>query len=156
MNATGRRQLRYYIPCRDPGRRPADGTEPYLRPEVGFNPNWFHVRCGIDFSERWHEDPDYRLETLKVMAAEIRRRFPGPAIGGVIEGQEPQDLLTGAYGAAAMGRIIGLSIRYFPNAGPAMSVRPFPTKPWCISRRRISATMHSSRESSGRWTERPS
>jgi hypothetical protein len=42
-------QLRYYIPLAAiPGRRPADGTEPYLRPEVGFNPNWFHVHCGID------------------------------------------------------------------------------------------------------------
>jgi len=84
-------QLRYYIPLAAiPGRRPTDGTEPYLRPEVGFNPNWFHVRCGVDFSERWHEDPAYRLETLRIMAAEIRRRFPDHPIGGVTEGQEPR------------------------------------------------------------------
>ena len=121
MNSTGASgQLRYYIPLAAiPGRCPVDGTEPYLRPEVGFNPNWFHVHCGIDFSERWHEDPPYRLETLRIMAAEIRRRFPGYPIGGVTEGQEPRDLLTGTYGAAAMGRILGLSIRYFPNAWPA-------------------------------------
>jgi hypothetical protein len=113
-------QLRYSIPLAAiPGRRPADGTEPHLRPEVGFNPNWFHVRCGIDFSERWHEDPDYRLGTLEVMAAEIRRRFPGHPIGGVTEEQTPRDLLTGIYGAAAMGKLLGLSIRYFPNAWPA-------------------------------------
>ena len=84
-------QLLYYIPLAAiPGRRPADGTEPYLRPEVGFNPNWFHVRCGIDFSERWHEDPDYRLETVRVMAAEIGHRFQGHPIGGVAEGQPPE------------------------------------------------------------------
>lgn len=44
MHATGAAgQFRYYIHLAViPGRRPADGTEPYLRPEVGFNPNWFH------------------------------------------------------------------------------------------------------------------
>jgi hypothetical protein len=120
MPAAAPHQLLYYIPLSAiPGRRPADGTEPYLRPEVGFNPNWFHVRCGIDFSERWHEDPDYRWETLKVMAAEVRRRFPGHPIGGVTETQSPRDLLTGIFGAAAMGRLLGLSIRYFRNAWPA-------------------------------------
>jgi hypothetical protein len=120
-------QLLYYIPLAAiPGRRPADGTEPYLRPEVGFNPNWFHVRCGIDFSERWHEDPDYRLETVRVMAAEIGHRFQGHPIGGVAEGQPPRDLLTGVFGAAAMGRILGLSIRYFPNAWPANVGPPLP------------------------------
>ena len=120
MPAAAPQQLLYYIPLSAiPGRRPADGTEPYLRPEVGFNPNWFHVRCGIDFSERWHEDPDYRWETLKVMTAEVRQRFPGHPIGGVAGPQPPRDLLTGIFGAAAMGKLFGLSIRYFPNAWPA-------------------------------------
>lgn len=113
-------QLRYYIPLAAiPGRCPVDGTEPYLRPEVGFNPNWFHVRCGVDFSARWHEEPAYRLDALRVMAAEIRQRFPGHSIGGVREGCDPTDVLTGAYGAAAMGKLLGLSIRYFANAWPA-------------------------------------
>ncbi|HEX7550175.1 MAG TPA: DUF1445 domain-containing protein [Candidatus Methylomirabilis sp.] len=102
-----------------PGRRPADGTEPYLRPEVGFNPNWFHIRCGIDFSTRWHEEPTYRLETLRIMAADVRRRFPGHPIGGLGADGEPRDLLTGMQGAAVMGGIFGLPIRYFPNAWPA-------------------------------------
>lgn len=120
-------QLRYYIPLAAiPGRRPADGTEPHLRPEVGFNPNWFHVRCGIDFSARWHEDPDYRLETLRAMAAEVRRRFPGHSIGGLAEDGEPRDLLTGMQGAAVMGGIFGLPIRYFPNAWPANHGVPLP------------------------------
>ncbi len=120
MPAIASRQLLYYIPLSAiPGRRPADGTESFLRPEVGFNPNWFHVRCGIDFSERWHEDPGFRLETLRVMADEVRRRFPDHAFSGLDPDGEPRDALTGAFGAAAMGRILGLSIRYFPNAWPA-------------------------------------
>ena len=125
--ASSPQQLRYYIPLSAiPGRRPADGTEPYLRPEVGFNPNWFHVRCGIDFSERWHEDLEYRLDTLRIMATEIRRRFSGHPIGGVTEGRDPRDVLTGIYGAAAMGRILGAPIRYFPNAWPANVGPPLP------------------------------
>jgi len=126
MSATGSsHQLRYYIPLAAiPGRRPADGTEPYLRPEVGFNPNWFHVHCGIDFSERWHEDPAYRLETLRIMAADVRRRFPDHPIGGVTGDRDPRDLLTGMHGAAVMGGIFGLPIRYFPNAWPANAGSP--------------------------------
>jgi hypothetical protein len=113
-------QLRYYIPLAAiPGRCPVDGTEPYLRPEVGFNPNWFHIHCGIDFSEQWHEDPAARLAALRVMAAEVRRRFPGHPIGGMTADTDPRDIVTGAYGAAAMGKLLGLSIRYFPNAWPA-------------------------------------
>lgn len=120
MAAAKSQQLLYYIPLSAiPGRRPADGTEAFLRPEVGFNPNWFHVRCGIDFSARWHEDPAYRWETLQVMATEVRQRFPGHPVGGVTEAQGPRDLLTGIFGAAAMGKLLGLSIRYFPNAWPA-------------------------------------
>jgi hypothetical protein len=118
-------QLRYYIPLAAiPGRRPTDGTEPYLRPEVGFNPNWFHAHCGIDFSRRWHEDPAYRLDAIRVMAAEIRRRFPGHALGGVEADRDPSDLLTGIYGAAVMGGIFGLPIRFFPNAWPANRGEP--------------------------------
>jgi hypothetical protein len=118
-------QLRYYIALSAiPGRRSADGAEPYLRPEVGFNPNWFHVHCGIDFSRRWHEDPAYRLDTIRTMAAEIRRRFPGHAIGSVAPDRDPSDLLTGIYGAAVMGGIFGLPVRYFPNAWPANRGEP--------------------------------
>ena len=54
-----------------------------MRPEIGFTPAWFHAHCGIDFSRRWHEDPDYRLEAYAIMRDEIRRRFPGRDIGGV-------------------------------------------------------------------------
>lgn len=126
MNAAGApARLRYYIALAAiPGRRPADGTEPYLRPEVGFNPNWFHVHCGVDFSRRWHEDSGYRLETLRAMAGEVQKRFPGHPIGGVPEGGEPRDLLTGLHGAAVMAGILGLPIRYFPNNWPAASGRP--------------------------------
>jgi hypothetical protein len=53
------------------------------------------------------------------MATEVQQRFPGHPIGWVTAGRPPGDLVTGIFGAAAMGRLLGLSIRYFPNAWPA-------------------------------------
>jgi len=113
-------QLRYYIALAAPPiRAPAEGNEAYLRPEVGFNPNWFHRRCGIDFSERWHTDPVYRRETIRIMAEEIRRSFPGRAIGGVSAAEDPSDLITGIHGAAVVGGMFGMPVRYFANNWPS-------------------------------------
>ncbi|HXK58739.1 MAG TPA: hypothetical protein PLP42_02500 [Acidobacteriota bacterium] len=122
MNSTRRpdanKQLIYYIALSaPPTRTPATGEEPFLRPEVGFNPSWFHLHCGVDFSERWHLDPDYRLRCHELMTREIRRRFPGRAIGGA-EKDEPPDLLTGLFAGAVVAAIYGQSIMYFPDKWP--------------------------------------
>jgi hypothetical protein len=119
-------RLRYYIaPAAPPTRAPADGDEPFLRPEVGFNPSWFVRNVeGVDFSSRWHEDPAYRLECLEKMRAEIRRRFPGRSIGGVDEEGEPPDLLTGVYGGALVPALFGASVRFFPDKWPAPEGTP--------------------------------
>lgn len=117
--ATSTHQLRYYIALSSPPTRcEADGTEPFMRPEVGFTPRWFHEFCDIDFSETWHEDPDYRLKAHEIMSAEIRRRFPGRNICRV-EDDDPPDLLTGLYAGAVVPAIMGVGIRYWPDAWPA-------------------------------------
>lgn len=124
MASTESHQLRYYIALSAPPTRcEADGTEPFMRPEVGFTPRWFHTHCGIDFSERWHEDPGYRLQAHERMSAEIRRRFPGRNIGGVQE-QTPPDLLTGIYAGAVLPAIMGVGIRYWPDNWPAAHGTP--------------------------------
>ena len=69
-------QLRNHIPIAPARREPADGTESDLRVSLGFEPAWFHQRCGVDFSEPWHKDPYYRYETLKKMKVELVRAFP--------------------------------------------------------------------------------
>jgi hypothetical protein len=99
------------------------GGEPFMRAEAGFNPSWFHLRCGVDFSGRWHEDVDYRLECLEKMRAEIRRRFGGRDIGGVNDGGPP-DLVTGLYGSAAVPAMFGQSVRYFEDKWPAPHAKP--------------------------------
>jgi hypothetical protein len=117
--STDTHQLRYYIALSSPPTRcPADGTEPFMRPEVGFTPRWFHEYCGIDFSETWHEDPDYRLKAHEIMTAEVRRRFPGRNVCHTEE-DVPADLLTGLYAGAVMPAIMGVGIRYWPDAWPA-------------------------------------
>ncbi|MGC8792954.1 MAG: hypothetical protein ACP5U2_06150 [Bryobacteraceae bacterium] len=72
-----RNQLRSWIPIAAPARRePADGSEPPLRPVFGFEPRWYHNRCGVQFTERWHADPEYRRRTLLLMRAALNQAFP--------------------------------------------------------------------------------
>jgi len=112
-------QLRYYIALGAPPTRTlADGTEPFMRPEPGFNPSWFHKYCDIDFSQRWHKDAEYRLQCHQTMTDEVRRRFPGRNIGEVNDGKPP-DLLTGLYGTAVVPVMFGQSMKYFPDKWPA-------------------------------------
>jgi len=70
-------RLRSHIPIAAPARRePFVGDEPDLRVSLGFCPSWFHQRLGIDFSEKWHLDPEYRYATLLTMKRELQRTFP--------------------------------------------------------------------------------
>ena len=64
-------KLRNHIPISGPAwREPADGTESDMRVSLGFEPAWFHRRCGINFSEKWHIDPFYRHKSLVKMKKE--------------------------------------------------------------------------------------
>lgn len=112
-------QLRYYIaPAAPPTRHPASGCEPFLRPEVGFNPSWFHERCGIDFLEPWHRDPELRMRAWERMTAELRRCFPGRNVGNSEQGGPP-DLLTGAFGAALPALLFGQEVHWYADKWPA-------------------------------------
>jgi hypothetical protein len=118
-------QLRYYIAlAAPPTRAPVDGSEAFLRAEVGFNLFWFTTYCkGVTFSRRWHEDPDYRLECHNTMSTELRRRFPGRNIGGIND-DNPADLLTGLYGGTVTAGIFGQPIKYFHDTWPAAEGAP--------------------------------
>lgn len=112
------KQLRSHIAIAAPARREAaDGTEAHLRPVLGFEPRWFHLRCGIDFSERWHRDPLYRRETLRTMRAELQRAFPATQQWS---GPEARDINTiaGAFGVGFMPAVFGQPLRYYPDRWP--------------------------------------
>lgn len=108
----------YIAPAAPATRRPATGNELFLRPEVGFTPNWYRQALGIDFGRRWHADPAYRRETVVAMRAELRHRFPGAGIGGTDRPDRPLDLLTGLHGACAVASIYGVPVMYAADNWP--------------------------------------
>lgn len=107
--------ISYIAPAAPATRRPAEGTEPFLRPEVGFTPAWYRRHLGIDFGRRWHTDPAFRRETVVAMQTELKRRFADAPIGHT---HRPLDLLTGTYGVCAVAGIYGLPIIYTPDGWP--------------------------------------
>jgi len=118
MKSPNNHQLKHYIALAAPATRaPIEGTEAFMRPEVGFTPAWFHEHCGIDFSNRWHEDPDYRWQAHPIMREEIQRRFPGRNIGWILR-EGPPDLLTGTFGAVVVPVLFGQEIHYAPDQWP--------------------------------------
>lgn len=111
-------QISYIAPAAPATRRLAEGDEPYLRPEIGFSPQWFHDALGIDFGERWHTDPYIRRDSVIAMRNELERRFPGTPIGGIDRSDAPLDILTGTFGACPVAAIYGVPIRYASNNWP--------------------------------------
>ena len=112
-------QLRYYIAFgAPPTRQQADGSEPFMRAEVGFTPRWYRHCCGLDFGEKWHADPELRMAGWEKMRAEIRRRFPGWNIGGS-QTDDPPDIFTGTYGGSVVSTLFGQGIQYWEDNWPA-------------------------------------
>ena len=107
-------QLISYIAHAAPAtRRPATGREPYLRPEIGFTPHWFHEALGIDFDEKWHINPVYRADSIVAMAGEIAARFGSRCDIGVMQSSDnPVDLLTGTFGALLVPELYGVTSWY--------------------------------------------
>jgi len=110
--------ISYIAPGAPATRRPAQGDEPFLRPEIGFTPRWYREALGIDFSRRWHTDVRHRRDTVLAMRRELRRRFPGTCIGGIDKPEAPLDLLTGVFGAGTVAGIFGLPLVYYPDNWP--------------------------------------
>lgn len=110
--------ISYISPAGPATRRPGNGNEPFLRPEVGFTPNWFHQKLHIDFDESWHTDPAIRRDTVIQMRKELRRRFPGTKVGRTDHSDNPPDLLTGTYGACSIAAIYGVPIIYAKDNWP--------------------------------------
>jgi hypothetical protein len=115
--------ISYIAPAAPATRRPASGDEAFVRPEVGFTPNWYREALGLDFGQRWHCDPAYRRETVLAMRAELRRRFPGTKIGGIDRPDRPLDLVTGIHGGCTVAGIFGVPILYAANNWPSCAHR---------------------------------
>ena len=110
--------ISYIAPGAPATRRPAEGKEPFARPEIGFTPAWYRQHLDINFGERFHTDPAYRCDCVVKMRAELKRRFPDTRIGGIDRPDAPLDLLTGTYGACTVAAIYGVPIVYAENNWP--------------------------------------
>jgi hypothetical protein len=84
---------------------------------LGFEPAWFHRRCGVDFGERWHRDPYYRHDTLARMKAALCEAFPS---AGQWDLNRHDDLATisGCYGICVIPAAFGLPVRFSPDRWP--------------------------------------
>lgn len=117
-------QLRNHIPIAGPARRePANGSETPLRVSLGFEPAWYRQRCGVDFSERWHQDPYYRHETLVQMKAELHQAFPMVAYWNPAR-EDDTWTLSGAYGAYIIPQVFGCRLQYAADRWPVIIERP--------------------------------
>ena len=115
--------LRNHIPLSGPAtREPATGDEPFLRVSLGFTPNWYHQRLGIDFTEKWHLDPEYRYETLVAMKEHLHGAFPGvPYFTPVYreDGVEPAcATISGVHGIMVIPMLYGLVPVYRADSWP--------------------------------------
>lgn len=113
------RQLISYIAPGAPATRcPAEGNEPFLRPEIGFTPAWFRQHVPIDFGERYHADPAYRRDCVVQMRRVLREHFPDTRIGRIDRPEKPLDLLTGTHGGCTVAAIYGVPVIYAENNWP--------------------------------------
>ena len=114
-------QLRGYIPPTAPlNWEPVTGDEPPLRVGFSFTINWFHKRIGIDYSERYHSDPEYRYECLKKMKAHIAESFPDSAYYKE-HGENECATLSGVHGVCLVAMLYGLRPTYYANNWPGIS-----------------------------------
>ena len=111
-------KLRNHIPISGPARRePADGTESDMRVSLGFEPAWFHQRCGINFSEKWHIDPFYRQKSLVKMKRELCKNFPSVSYWNE-DFKDDLSTISGCYGAYVIPKVFGSPLVYKENRWP--------------------------------------
>ncbi len=118
-------QLRNHIPISGPARRePADGTESPLRVSLGFEPAWYHQRCGVDLGEQWHKEPRYRHDCAgQNEGRTCMRAFP------MVDYWNPDDprdtwTMSGVYGAYVVPQAFGCTLQYESDRWPLIVDRP--------------------------------
>jgi len=114
-------KLRNHIPISGPARRePVDGTESDMRVSLGFMPAWFYQRCGIDFSEKWHQDPFYRYDSLVKMKKELCKAFPSISYWSK-DCKDDLATISGCYGAYVIPKVFGFSLVYKEDRWPEIN-----------------------------------
>ncbi|KLU60686.1 hypothetical protein CEB3_c30690 [Peptococcaceae bacterium CEB3] len=86
--------------------------------DITFHASWWAKHAGIDFSQEFFNDPDYRLQCDVKMRRTLYDRFGHLGLGEKDPRPRPivgSDLLASGY---LYSGILGCEIRYFPDAPP--------------------------------------
>jgi uroporphyrinogen-III decarboxylase len=86
--------------------------------DVTFHASWWHKHAGIDFSQEFFDEPDYRIECDLKMRKTLYEKFGHLGLGEKDPKPRPimgSDLLASGYLYSA---IMGCNIRFFANTPP--------------------------------------
>jgi len=119
-----KKMLKGYIPFSAPlNWEHVQPDDPAVRCVIGFTTNWYHERVGVDFSERYHLDPEYRFENVAKMKEHVLKCFPNvPYFHEHDQDGFFQECATvsNVYGVCLFSMLYGLKPVYYPHIWPAM------------------------------------
>lgn len=87
-----------------------------VRVHTAFVPGWYTSRTPFDYGKRWHDDPEYRRQSLMAMGGVLERSFPELELG-----RKPRELpgsISQAYTTAVMAALFGQEIVYRASDWP--------------------------------------
>jgi len=87
----------------------ADEVAP-IAVHTAFHPEWYSLRCSVDFGDRWHKDPRYRHDTFVEMAKVHNREFG--SIGAAYNLEALPYGISQVYGCSIMASLFGKGVRF--------------------------------------------
>lgn len=89
-----------------------------MKYDITFHPSWWHENAGIDFTQQFFDDPEYRMEADIKMRKTLYEHFGDLGIGEKDHQKRPllgTDLLAAGY---LLSELMGCGIRYQADNSP--------------------------------------
>lgn len=89
-----------------------------MKYDITFHPSWWHENAGIDFTQQFFDDPEYRMEADIKMRKTLYEHFGDLGIGEKDPQKRPllgTDLLAAGY---LLSELMGCGIRYQADNSP--------------------------------------
>lgn len=89
-----------------------------MKYDITFHPSWWHENAGIDFTQQFFDDPEYRIEADIKMRRTLYEHFGDLGIGEKDPQKRPllgTDLLAAGY---LLSELMGCGIRYQADNSP--------------------------------------
>lgn len=89
-----------------------------MKYDITFHPSWWHENAGIDFTQQFFDDPEYRMEADIKMRRTLYEHFGDLGIGEKDPQKRPllgTDLLAAGY---LLSELMGCGIRYQADNSP--------------------------------------